>query len=547
MTKTWGMTVVWFLIWIPILIFLGYAYSQSGSMFREDDFHLLKTIVWMQDVDDVAQKFKLLIQQHNEHRIILPRLITWLDYTIQGSIHWKVLILIANILWVCVLWFFWKAFRSANAEIWAFIPVPFLLLHPQYFDNINWAISILQQSDIIFWYGLLVLLLTKKKWPWAMLVAVVATFTHGNGIFAFLLGILFCCLERNWSKALQWTLLLITVAIVYFWGFEKGQAADFYASLSDPARLLMSFPAFFGAISMLFSRNLSFSVALGLIYISVLAIYLIPKITQEITKRRKLSFFDKLLLGNVIFLGITAALVAVSRSWGGLDSVVVPRYQHYSSFVTCWVYLTVLVMLKGRVKYAFAVTVLVGAIGFNFLSYFSYHQEVVFRKNWGLAEAENWRNHRVFVSNAKSFNDNIRDTYARSVQLGICTDVPSFLTDVSEVSDTFKPIQLEVTTPRIHDGGATGRLAYEYARISNSDLSGNSFLCLKMEGQKPYWLPTLKSREGLRYLLTKFRLTKPGFSINFSKETLSPGIYTIGVLNDGSLTWTDQTLLVGGG
>ena len=532
------------IILLPVLIYLVYSFLNSDSLFRSDDFHLLKTVVWMQDVDSPIEKFKLLIQQHNEHRIIFPRLLTWLDYTIEGAINWRTLVLIGNLLWVSVLWFFWKGFESKQIPVWMFIPIPYILLQPQYFDNVNWAISILQQSVIVFWFGFLCLLLTKEKFSWAILVAVLATFTHGNGIFSFVIGIIFMSLDRDWKWVIRWVCALVVVGAVYFWGFEKGQNADFQASLSDPLRLIMAFFAFFGALTLIKLHGTIYPVLCGGLFVLILGLHLVPKIILHFRGGAKLLFFDRLLLGNVLFLGITAALVSVSRSWSGIESITTARYQHYSPFVACWVYLVIVFTLNGKSRGLFAIVTIVVALLFNGASYFIYNEEVVFRKNWLVAEAENWINHAVFLNYAKSFNDNIREPYSEAVKRGVCKAEPNLLAFDDSKIKLDNSVRLSVATRTLNDRDAKNAIPREYLTISNKEISGTTYLYLKRGSEKGYWLPTHISRSSFWDLLAHQTLSKPGFFVELATENLRDGNYKIGVFNGGNLFWTGENIQI---
>jgi hypothetical protein len=546
MSKTGKSIISFTVILLPCFVYLIYSFLNSGTLFRADDFHLLKTVVWMQDANGPVEKFKLLIQQHNEHRIIIPRLLTYLDYVIEGAINWRTLILIGNLLWVSTLWFLWKAFQSRNLPVWMFIPLPYILLQPQYYDNVNWAISILQQSVIVFWFGLLCFLLSRNKTSWTILVAIMATFTHGNGIFSFLIGIIFCVIHRDWKSGLRWFAALLIIGVIYFWGFEKGQNADIQNSLSNPGRLVMAFLAFFGSVTTIQFTTPIYAVICGGVLVLVLAVYIIPKIVSHFNGGAKLVFFDKILLGNLLFLGITAALVSVSRSWSGVESILTPRYQHYSPYVICWAYLTILVSATGSARKFIAILALGAALLFNALSYFVYNQEVIFRKNWLVADTNNWRDHAVLLNDAKSFNDNIREPYNESLARGICRMEPYLLAPDTMKATVDTTIDLSSSKTDVIEKGVKGPIVIELLEISNRELTGPTFLYLKTPGQKGYWLPTKISRSSFWELLGHGQTTKPGFSVNFFTENLSPGDYSVYVFNKNRFTRTGKTVRIGG-
>jgi hypothetical protein len=410
-------------IGLPIFLFLLYSYTVSSDLFFADDFHLLKTVVWVQESSSFFEIVALFFQQHNEHRIIVPRLLTFLDYYLEGHINWRTLILLGNIIWAANIWFFWKVFKYFQLPIWMFIAVPFIFLNPLYYDNISWTISILQQSVIIFWFTLLCYLGARENYKLALIVAVIATFTHGNGIFSFLIGIVFALMDRNWSVVIKWSIVWVLIGVLYFWGFEKGQAAGYAESLSEPVRLIRSFFAFFGSLTLVKFDNFYFPVILGGGLVLVLVLYLLPKFKIVLKQEKSIDWADKMLFGVWIFLGITALLISVSRSWGGIENILAPRYMHYSPYITCWVYIIILQYFGFKTARILAIIALPIVLLFNFLTYFETNEMIQYRKNWLTADKSNWSNHQVMLNYEKSFNLNIQETYNDALRAGICNPV----------------------------------------------------------------------------------------------------------------------------
>lgn len=530
-------------IFLPIVIYLVYTISNSVNFFFADDFHLLKTVLWVQDVDGIFEKLSILMKQHNEHRILLPRLITLLDYKIEGAINWRTLILIGNLIWMANLWFFWEGFKSFKLPVWMFIAIPFVFLQPQYTDNVTWSISILQQSVIVFWFSLLAYLCSKNRFSWALLVAVIATFTHGNGIFSFVIGIILAMMDRRWRTVMIWAGVLVIVAFIYFWGFEKGQSADFGRSLSDPVRLIMAFFGFFGAVTMIRFQNVNFAVVLGAVLVTILAIYLFPKLKSALFKSRYiLTPFDKMLLGNVLFLGITGALVCVSRSWGGVGNVLAPRYQHYSPYLICWVYIVILSYLNLPTKKIAAGLFILFAVLFNALSYFNYNQEIQLRKNWLIADESNWINHGKMLNYASSFNSNIKETYQRINEEGICISKNNF-PDISTIDSSLSsPLNLTFFYTVGNDVDASGVYPRQFQHIVNKDIRGLTYLYLKPAKGSGYWIPTRNSHAGIMEFLKSGEPSHQGFEAEFMTENFPPTLYKIGLLNNNKFTWTSQSI-----
>lgn len=533
-----------FFIFLPIIVYLVYVFCNSVNIFYSDDFHLLKTVLWVQQSEGLMEKWNLLIQQHNEHRILFSRLFTLLDYKIEGAINWRTLIMAGSLIWVANIWFFWQGFKYFQIPAWMFIPIPFLFLQPQYTDNVTWSISILQQSTIVFLFSLLSYLCASYKYRWALVVALVAMFTHGNGVFSFLIVILLAMSDRKWKTFMICAGVWSLAGLIYFWEFKRGQNADFGKSLSDPIRLVMSFFAFFGAVTKIRTENPVYAASLGLLLVASLGVYIVPRLKMVFRKaNHHLSFFDKMLLGNILFLGITSGLVSVSRSWSGLVSILAPRYMHYSPYIVCWVYVVLLSVLSlpGKKIAAFVATIL--AVAFNLLSYLTYHEQIKLRKDGLIADEANWMHHHEIIQYASSFNDNIRDVYLEAVGQGVCRTEDSF-SEINTTDSAVSDVDLRFSDKIVYETDADRSYSHHFQSIINGDLTGRTYLYLKHGRGTGYWIPTRLAHTGIEEFIRTERLYKPGFCAEFLTENFPSGTYKIGILNKGQFRWSSKTILM---
>ncbi|MPR32463.1 hypothetical protein [Salmonirosea aquatica] len=476
-------------------------FIYSETLFFADDFHLLKTIVWFQETDSFYEKIALLLQQHNEHRILFPRLLTWLDYRLEGHINWPVLMVLGNMVWCGVLYFLWDAFRTLRLNPWLFLPIPWLLFHPFYYDNLTWTISVLQQSVIVFILAWLVHAFTNRRFLLAIGIVLLGTFTHGNGIFGFAVGIVFLVIYREWRWLGIWLLVALITAFVYFYGFERGQSADFARSLSDPLRLIAYFCTFLGSVTQVFGPHDWPSVAWGAIVFLGIAWFGFPKIYAQYRSGPPLSYFEKMLLGNLLFLGITALLVAVSRSWSATDFLIPPRYAHYSPYITAWFYLVGIAVLARSYIWYWSLPWGILAVLIWLVSYLNYFTTLEYRRDWLRADKANWENYDVFLQYAPSFNRNIRDVYHKAVDRGICyhpSGLPSQLTGAS--TDSTLALTFERGFSVSQD--ASGEYREKILRVGNkSNASDTPFLALVAEGQPVVWVPYYRLRNAYRGIL----------------------------------------------
>lgn len=536
---------IYLAVFLPVALLLATVLFYSETLFFADDFHLLKTVVWFQDTDSFYQKVLLLMQQHNEHRIVFPRLLTWLDYRIEGHINWPTLMVLGNLVWCGVLYFLWDAFRTLKLNPWLFLPIPWLLLHPFYYDNLTWSISVLQQSVIVFILSWLVYAFAHRRFFLAIAIVLLGTFTHGNGIFGFAVGVVFLVIYREWRWLGIWLGIALLTAGVYFYGFEKGQNADFARSLSDPLRLMAYFCTFLGSITQVFGPKEWPAVAWGAIVVLGIGWFGFPKIYARYQSGRALSYFEKMLLGNLLFIGITALLVAVSRSWSATDLMIPPRYAHYSPYLTAWFYLVGLAVLARPYARQWAMAWGMGAVVLCLVSYLNYFTTLEYRRDWLRADKANWENYSVFLQYAPSFNHNIRETYQVAVARGVCyhpSQLPARFTN--QIVDSTLTLTFERGFTVSQD--ASGEHREKVLRVgSQSPHSETPFLVLVAENKPVLWVPFYRLRNAYRFMLQGQGLKKGNLTTEILLDNLPEGTFRLGLYSNQRLRMTPHQLRIG--
>ena len=533
------------LIFFPIFFQLGIVIYYSQPLFLADDYQLLDFIVKLQHPASVLQKFQWLIEQHNEHRILIPRLLTWLDYQMEGFINWPVLMLIGNSIWCGIIYFLWSTFRSLRLPIWYFIPVPWLLFHPIYFDNLTWTISVLQQSVIVFLLSWLVYAFSIRKFSLAIVIVLIATFTHGNGIFGFAVGVVFLSLYREWRKLVVWNLVALFTACIYFYGFVKGQSADFSASLSDPLRIVAYFFAFLGSITQSFGPYSTSAVIAGALLLGGLSWFLLPRLLANLRSGQPLDYLSRMLLGNVLFILITTLLVTISRSWLATTYIIPSRYAHYSPYLFSWAYLVILSILpKGSKSNAIAM----GAVAVSMLiwvaSYLNYFTKLEYQRDALRADATNWKNYLFFAQYSPPFNQNIQTEYQKVLKIGVCRLQPSLPVHFPKVKqDTSIQLTFEPSQLLIQD--AHGDYPQNTLIIKNYQYQGDTpFLVLTAANKQPVWIPVYRMRNAYKRILTGQGLRKNEIMATIFTDNLPAGNYVVGIYNGDVLSLSSNHLEV---
>ncbi len=540
-------------------------HSYAVDLPFADDFHLLKNVVWAEERHlSFGQMLSDMAVQHNEHRIIFPRLYTWLDYQLEGRINWLTLTWLGDLFVLGFVALFYRSFRKTDLPLVFFLPVALLLFQPQSYDSLTWTISILQQYCVFFWLFLLAVLVAKPTptaFVGAMMVAVVAVFTHGNGILSFAWGAVVLGLQRRWVPLAAWLSALAVVAFFYFgFGYTKGQNGDAAGSLADPLRFVGGVFAFTGAITDVFQPGkFALPILTGAVIALVLAVvnlravwFFLKPTAYDSSLQRYLTNDRFFLMGCAAVLLATALITSLFRSWSGLQGLVQVRYIHMSALAFMVFYLTLLHVVPARFRAGLLGGVLAFAGAFWVLAQFTANPPLAYRRNCQWADAFNWHHNESFVQYPAPFNIEIRPTYSDGIRRGICplpqtplsAAEPALLGPVASVDSSLR-VAVATSPLLIQEPKATRR--FEQFDFSSENGEGNQFVVLKSE-RGTYLVGTWRGRNTWQNVLRTGRYYGRGFNGSALSGALRPGTYRVGVLTlaDGqtSLRFSPQTLAV---
>lgn len=524
-----GKSIPSFIAILVVLFYLCFVMYHTVNILFADDIHLLETVLWMEQTPSWAERYRLIMLQHNEHRIVVPRLLTWLVSKIFGQIYWPSLVFIGSVAWCAVCLILWKSFKKLNLSYWLFLPIPFLIYQPQYTDNLTWSISILQQSGIVFLYLLIIYLVSQNKLWLPLFLACIATYTHGSGIFSFLVVILLLALKQQWKTLRTWALVGVIMAAWFFTDYAGGQSANIPESLSNPARLLGSAMAFLGASTTAFDRYgiaTTPAIVLGIFITSIVIGFLI-KTFKRLDEPIVVFFW-----GCIFFVGLTVSLVAVSRSWQGIEIIIAPRYIHYSPLALALVYLMLMYLLP-RFSKIIGIAFLAYALVFNGFSYYKYTQEVILRQESLKADIYNWNHHQSFLNYGFQFNWNIRPICKDAEKVGLST-ISKQNWELPQQSVIDSTIQFETIFYKM------GKQSY-YA-IFNKVLDYKGFMVLEAENKERYVCGIGPRANAKMAFLKTAKYAQNGFQTFLLVDALKKGKYKMGVYQNGVVKMSNQFL-----
>lgn len=399
------------LLALPVLVFFLVWQAYAVNVAKWDD-HALREFLYNFDKEStLSGKIYLLFKQHNEHRIVYDRIVTLLDYQLTGKLNFRHLMLIGNLSLVGLLALFVTILRREKRSVLYALPVSLLLFNLSQWENMYWGMAALQNFSVVLWVlGSLYFLSYTNRWGVALLLAVLATLTSGNGMLIWPLGFVLLALQIDGSptrlrQLLLWAGGAILVVVLYFTGFEKPEG-------NPPVRgsitaVVKCWLAFNGAaaeilpITTALRNSILLGSALVLLTLSSLAIsfwayrsaiFTIPNRFRRSTASspRIIPAITLFFWGSAVFLLTTAAVVAWSRTGFGADLIITSRYKVYALTLLTLLYTYVIVQIpKAGASLFFAVSV-AGSLLLADLSYLTAMDETLWWRQWLLSNQFNW-------------------------------------------------------------------------------------------------------------------------------------------------------------
>ena len=340
------------------------------------------------------QKIGAFFYPNNEHVTLVNHIIYFAQYQLLGEIRFYPLIIIGHLIIIATGCLLGMVINNARRPFYfAVIAIAYINLY--YWDSSFKAMTtISNQVVILFSIAVFFALLHWHKYGLALFFALLATFSQGNGILVWPLGLLILLLNNHWQAA-RWrytSIWIITTALViaiygiarHIYGTPSPVSAELYFSTlqQHPALPFLSTLAFLG--STIFSAS-HVALAIGMGTGALLIFFY----CAWRCKNQPYNNSDALIFVIALFLIASALIVGFTRGFlvadgsAGLES----RYKMYSiTFVLLALILLCEQPAKPVQRTVLAALMLMASIGIQASSYrvvpTVQHQAQVFRESF---------------------------------------------------------------------------------------------------------------------------------------------------------------------
>ena len=533
------------LIALPIgcFILFVFTYAVNVPWFDDIDAFLGFTLAYT-DATTLSEKIYNVLVPNNEHRIVIAKLITLAMYYLTGEVNFRWLILIALVFILGTLVLLSRVFRSMQLPWLAFVPVPFLLLQPEYYLTSLWTIPGLQHSVVICLTLSSLYMLTqpgRSNFALAITLQILAALSMSNGLMGLIAGGIILALSRNWYRLGGWVVGSVIAIWLYFYNFQSaGRTSDSLAySLAHPIQAFGAFFTFTGAMFDLtptvqgswryaaptLAGAVLAALVLTLVYRMGLSFWSAGHENRNEEQQKRRLFF----IGGYVFLFGNVAIIALLRLRYGYEVMVVSNYMIYPAVMATLIYLNVLSeSLNGQAQQrCLKVGLLVSVLIWMF-AYGVYWPRAAYRKQMLLTSAMNQKYNDIGLGATwgTPFANMARSVMRESAKRGIyqyptsyVTPVESFLTSANgrAASDSCLTMQVE--------GGGYNYVAQTEPTAFQNDL-GQAAVFVQSDTR------TLLYTSETPFTLRSFWLNRPVTSVKAEiiNIMLEPGRYKVGVL-----------------
>ncbi len=362
---------------LPVLYYVGTVLWYAYDFPYMDDYPVVVDFLnRLPAATSIGNKVALLMEQNNFHRLVLAKAIAWANVLLTGSVDFRVLQYAGLLFLLLTAWLLWKSgieteHRSFADSTLTVVPVLFLLFQFQGWNIAFWGIVAVSNVGAPALALLAFYLANRRRETWAILVALLALFTNGNGIVVLPLLAVCWLVQQRWRWAFVTVAVMISALFFYFHNYQNPSGVAISALLS-PAKLghlLALDTAFLGAL--VYHPAVPWlPILLGSLTVGWTIYLLLIRYDRE----------NPTLFWLLIFLHLSGLMLAVNRIQNDTSIVFASRYRNITALHMAVVYFTAIetfIRKNGRWRDAFSSLALAVTAALWLFSNWTYQSKIV--------------------------------------------------------------------------------------------------------------------------------------------------------------------------
>ncbi|MEP7147105.1 MAG: hypothetical protein ABI792_08855 [bacterium] len=351
---------------IFVFYYLHFKYTTNIPIFDDYDavIYFLSSFA---DTNTFSGKLMWIVTQHREHRYIFPRIFLLIYHYIFGEINFKVIIFIGHIALLGTFILIIQAINFKNLirdnlnRALIIVSVTLLFFNIQYWEGSTWAIA-----SFFFYFGMMfsfisLYLLAKKNgsFVWAMIFAILAAGTSGNGLLVFIIGALLLYFRKGFSKEFfYWLAAAAIIYFLYFWNYVSpaDQTPVSVVLFQKPLKLILFYLSYIGSVfRQIPGVGNAVSILSGAAAIALLIFLILKKYYRS----------NPAIFGFILFLFLTMLTSSLAR----VDVGFISRYVIFSTLLIICFCISIIETYSERIYKFILLLFLLLSLSFNIYSF----------------------------------------------------------------------------------------------------------------------------------------------------------------------------------
>lgn len=549
-----------------VIAFVLYFSYYSTGIPQSDDYPMMIGFLDKWDtISGVGAKYQLLVEQFLEHRMLAMKLTALGMRAILGRIDMVTMCIVGIAVWLGTFYQIFRASRRVGMSVICFVPVVSALLNPGYtFDGLFWAATWMAFPWAIFLcaasFYFLIFHPNRQGFGVATLLALLALFSHGNGVCAFIVGGLVLVVQGRWKTLVLWALVAIGGTLLFFFNYQWASS-----SVTSPSEnlfangfyVLASLGAFVGsvlyfpevnqderALSATNVHAVVFGLGMCLVFLGYYC-YLWREFSREKDKatadpavcRFRLFCWS---LGALAIL--TGAMMSVLRVKTEVILGFIGRYHFYSLLVVCTAYLILCSYARIAASRRFQLASYLAGMAIWLASYWVQTVDVadhVRRFQAGLYNSKTsgrW----IIYGGVPYFEDGINRYANRHLWLAGSSNYRFPAVRLTPAFSHNKVVELSLSrcevTVRDTEHTISIDASGEVFGIPNFGRNTDGAYMYLISGRTTFLYPLLQKRSGVRALMGSGRYFKEECSLALPKSWFPKGVYKLFLYVPGTST-----------
>ena len=369
----------------PAIVAFGILYLQAPSVPYQDDYGAI--LAFAADYEQLptfgAKVLDIATEQSNEYKLGFEHFIVACELELTRHLNFAFLTALGNLFLLPIAYLLWLTCQedeiATTRRLLQFLPISLVFFALTYWENLDWAMTGLQNTPVILFSLLAIYLLTStRRYPLlACLAAALAAFSSANGFLLGPLGLLILLPRRAYALALAWCVSFAVPLAAYLYHYTPTAAPSMHRFFYITRPFF--FLAFLGGL-------VPFRWAAALLGTVLLSIFLLA-LRLRFDRTNPVGFYF------AVWIVATGMLVAWVR--GAVSFSTASRYSIYSNLmlIFCYSFLSRYLFSRSPTfsRRRFYTTSVVIAVGICLVADVSAYKKLAARRRMVLSGIEFYR------------------------------------------------------------------------------------------------------------------------------------------------------------